>query len=248
MVSMRTPRSLNDTFVLFGARFPVATGLVGGVTLLASLIGAFGSRNGLRLLGHVGLAPDLIASGEVWRLLTWSFFDLDALSLIFAILMVLFFGRDLCNSWGGRRFLLFYLGISAATALCVCLVGWLGWGAVWRGSYYTSWPVVEAITIVWATMYPSRQLLLYFVLPVGGQTLVYITVIGTLVFAFLHGFDLFLPHFVAMGLGWLYLRGFSPQYWWLRFKLATGLAGRWRPSHLRAVEKKDGAEPPRWLH
>ncbi|MFI5184246.1 MAG: rhomboid family intramembrane serine protease [Vicinamibacteria bacterium] len=245
---MRPPRSLNDNIALFGARFPVAVVLVSGLTLFASLVGAVGWRNGFPLLAQVGLVPDLIWSGQVWRLVTWSFFNLEALPLIFAVLMVLFFGRDLCHSWGGRRFLLFYLGISAATALAVCLVGRLGWGGVWRGSYYTCWPIVDAITIVWATMYPSRQILLYFVLPVGGQTLIYLTVFGTLIFAFLNGFDLFVPHFVAMGLGWLYLRGLSFQYLWLRFKLATGLAGRWRPSHLRPVEKKRDAEPPRWLH
>lgn len=244
---MRAPRSLDDSFTLFGARFPFVVGLVAGVTLLASLVGSLGWRNGFPLLAYVGLVPDLTWAGQVWRLLTWSFFDRDALSLIFSILIVLFLGRDLCHSWGGRRFLLFYLGISVATAFCVCLVGWY-WSAVWRGSYDTCWPVIEAITIVWATMYPSRQIFLYFVLPVGGQTLIYLTIGGTLVFAFLYGFALFVPHFVAMGLGWLYLRGFSLDYWWLRFKLATGMTGRWRPSHLRPVEKKERPEPPRWLH
>jgi membrane associated rhomboid family serine protease len=245
---MRAPRSFGDSVQLFGARFPFAVVFVSGLTVVASLVGAIGWRNGFPLLAEVGLVPALAWSGQVWRLLTWSFFDLDALSLIFAVLIVLFLGRDVCHSWGGRRFLLFYLGTSVVTALCVCLVGWLGWGSVWRASYYTCWPVVGAMTIVWATMFPSRQILVYFVLPIGGQGLIYVTVIGTLIFAFLHGFDLFLPHFVAMGLAWLYLRGFSARYLWLRFKVATGLAGRWRPSHLRPVAKKEGSEPPRWLH
>ena len=245
---MRLPRSLNDTFTLFGARFPFAAGLVAGLTLLASLVGAVGSRNGFGPLGYVGLSPDLIWAGQAWRIVTWSFFNLDAISLIFAVLMVLFFGRDLCQSWGGRRFLLFYVGMSLATALCVCLVGRLGWLDVWGHSYHTSWPVVDAITIVWATMYPSRQIVLYFVLPVGGRTLIYLTLIGTLIFAFLDGFALYVPHFVAMGLAWLYLREISLQYLWLRFKLATGMTGRWRPSHLRPVDKKERPEPPRWVH
>jgi membrane associated rhomboid family serine protease len=245
---MRPPRSLDDNVTLFGARFPLAVVIVAGVTLATSLVGAFGFRNGFGLLRSVGLAPDLIWAGQVWRIVTWSFLNLDALGLIFGVLMVLFFGRDLCQSWGGRRFLLFYVGLSAVTGLCVTLVGRLGWAAVWGQSWYTSWPVVDAITIVWATMYPTRQILLYFVLPVGGRSLIYLTIIGTLIFAFLHGFDLFLPHFMAMGLGWLYLRGFALEYYWLRFRVAAGLTGRRRPTHLRPVDRQDRSEPPRWLH
>jgi membrane associated rhomboid family serine protease len=245
---MRPPRSLDDNVVLFGARFPFAVVLVAGLTLLASIAGALGSRNGVGLLRLVSLAPDLVWAGQVWRVVTWSFFDLDALGLIFAILMVLFFGRDLCQSWGGRRFLLFYLGLSAATGLCVTVVGRLAWAAVWGQSYFTSWPVIDAIMIVWATMYPTRQILLYFVLPVGGRTLIYLTIAGTVIFAFLNGFDLFMPHFVAMGLGWLYLRGFALEYYWLRFRVAVGWTGKRRASHLRSVDRQDRGEPPRWLH
>ena len=245
---MRVSRSLNGSVVILGGRFPFATVLVAAVTLLASVAGAVLWRSGVHLLARVGLAPDFVAAGEAWRLLTWSFFDPSALSLIFALLIVLFLGRDLCHSWGAVRFLVFYSGTSVATGLGVCLVGRLGWGDVWRGSYFTAWPVVEAITIAWATMFPSRQILMYFVIPVGGQALVYIAVFGTLVFALLDGFALYVPHFIAMGLAWAYLRGFSLEYYWLRFRVATGLVGRRRPSHLRPVERPDRSEPPRWLH
>jgi membrane associated rhomboid family serine protease len=245
---MRFPRSLNDSFLLFGARFPAVVVILTGVTLVASLSSAVAWRNGFVAASLVGLVPDHVWAGQAWRLITWCFVDWNALSLIFSILIVLLFGRDLASSWGGLRFLLFYLGMAVLTGIVVCLVGRFFWTDVWRGSYYSAWPLAEAITIAWATMYPTRQMLLYFMVPVGGERLIWVTVLGTVVFAFLHGFDVFLPHFVAMALTWAYLRGFSLEYYWLRFRVATGWTGRRRPTHLRPVDRQDRGEPPRWLH
>jgi hypothetical protein len=238
---MRAPRSLNDSVYLLGTRFPLALGVILALILLLSVVGAAGWRNGVHFLTYVGLAPLLVWSGQAWRLATWSFFELDGFSLLFALLLVFFLGRDLCLAWGGGRFLAFWLGMTIATGGCVCLVGWL-WLDVGKAHYLSAWPVAEAMTVAWAVTYPSRTLFLNFVLPVQGMKLVYVQLAITVVYALLNGLALFVPHFIAMGLAWMYMGG-TWSYWWLRLKVALTPARRAR--HLKPVGRK---EPPTWYH
>jgi hypothetical protein len=237
---MRAPRSLNDSFHVLGTRFPVGVGVIVGLILALSALGAAGWRNGLGLLAYVGLAPDLVWSGQAWRLATWSFFDLDGLSLLFALFLVFLLGRDLCYAWGGLRFLAFWLGMTAATGAGVTLLGWI-WPEVLRSHYLTPWPVAEALTVAWALTYPSRTILFGFVLPVQGMKIIYLSLGITVVYALLNGLALFVPHFLALGLAWVYMGG-TWEYWLLRLKVAV--APR-RSPHLRTVRRK---EPPTWYH
>jgi hypothetical protein len=237
---MRAPRSLNDSVYLLGTRFPVAIGVVVGSILLLSVLGAAGWRNGVRLLAYVGLLPSAVWEGQAWRLATWSFFELDGLSLLFALFLVFLLGRDLCYAWGGGRFLGFWLGMSVATGACVTAVGWF-WPEVWLGNYLTPWPIATAMTVAWAVTYPSRTILFGFVLPVQGMAIIYLSLGITVVYALFGGLAPFIPHFIAMGLAWLYMGG-TWSYWWLR--LRTAFAPR-RASTLRPVGRR---EPPTWYH
>jgi membrane associated rhomboid family serine protease len=244
---MRRLRILEGHFSLLGSQFPRAVGIWVGLILGLSVLGAVSFRSGARgLLELSGLQPMAVWQGEIWRLVTWSFFELDALGLIFAALVIFFFGRDLCYSWGATRFFMACLGLAAGAGALTCLIGRV-WPALLSASYFTAWPVAEALIIAWATYHPGRTILLYFVLPVSGRNLVYITIGGTLLFALLHGFAGFVPHFCAQGLMLAHLHGFSPRELWLRYKLRQmQWRPRRRPSHLKPVSRGD--EPPRWLH
>lgn len=234
---------------VFGARFPAAVVGIFVFTLLATLVGVAGLRHGLPLLGYVGLAPAAIWHGQVWRLVTWFFFDpgLNPLSLLFWAMMLLMFGRDLCDAWGWRRFLKVYLGVGAATAVLTCLIA-----VVWRGlmeaEYLDSWPVVNALIIAWALLFPTRQILFSLVIPMSGKALIWITVGVTVFFALLYGIDRFVPHLVAVGAMYAYLRG-TPlmRRRWLEMRLRGLQASpRRRPPHIRPVDEPD--EKPRWYH
>lgn len=246
---MRRVRFLHRHVAILGASFPLAPLLLAGLTLAATIAGAAGLRNGVRWILALGvLSPDaVLGSGQVWRLLTWTFFEPAPLSLIFAAFTFLFFGRDLCNSWGPEKFLLRCLGLVAATGVVSCLIARFVWVDLWDGAWYSAWPLGESIIIAWATQLPMSQVLVYFVLPVGGQRLVILTIAGTLIFAALSGFGGYVPHFVAQGLTLAWLHGVSPRTLWRRLKVRTV---RWSPrraqSRLRPVERP--SEPPRWLH
>jgi membrane associated rhomboid family serine protease len=234
---------------LFGSRFPAAVIAILALTLLGTIVGVVMLRNGLPMLAYVGLAPAAVWQGEIWRLLTWSFFapGVGPLSLIFWSMMLLVFGRDLCDAWGWRRFVGVYVGMGVVAGLVTCLIA-LAWRALLGVSYMDSWPVMDALVIVWALLFPTRQILFNFVIPVSGKALAWITVAMTVFFALLSGIAAFVPHLVALGLGFAYVGG-GPllRRRWMDLRLRGRQAPpRRRPAHIRPVDEPD--EKPRWYH
>jgi membrane associated rhomboid family serine protease len=240
---MRAVQAMNGSITVLGGRVPVVVALLMGLTLAGSILGA----NILPLLGAVVLSPALVGAGQLWRLVTWVFFDRDPISLIFALLCLFWFGRELVRAWGAVRFLCVYLGMAGATGLVTCLLAWLVWPGLAGLMIVSSWPLVDALIIAFAVVYPYQDVLMFLVLPLRGRNLIYCTVGGTLLFALLGGGISFVPHFLAQGLMMLYLR--QPLLrWWLKFRLALLQRRGRRSSHLRPVDRSGRSEPPRWLH
>jgi membrane associated rhomboid family serine protease len=248
---MPAPRSgvLNRQLYIMGSRVPLVVAVLLGLTLLGSILGAVGRRNGFPVVLQWGvLAPDRVWSGELWRLLSWPFIQTDAVGLIFAGLALWWFGRDLAYSFGPGGFLGRYLALAALSAAGTCLLARFVWSALWNTYYLGPWPLVDAMIVAWAIFYPHRQILFFFVLPLGGRNLIYVTLAVTLLFALLEGLARFVPHFLALGVTLAYMRDPSLLYLWLRLKLAwQQRGGRRRSSHLRAVDGTETRRSP-WLH
>ena len=99
---MRASRSIGEMFT-FGGRVPPTVGALITAIVVASLLGALG--RGYGLIDVAALEPLAVWQGQIWRLVTWVFFETDPLSLLFGGLTLYWFGRDLCFAWGPRRFL-----------------------------------------------------------------------------------------------------------------------------------------------
>ena len=174
-------------------------------TALVSIIAVVAARNGApALLLHGLLVVPEVWRGQLWRLVTWVFFELGPISLIFGCLMLFWFGRDLVERWGARRFLTVYLGLAAATAALTALVG-LGWEAAAHGDHAGSWPVLCGLMVAWGLEMPQRPLRLFGVLPLVGRHLAWLTVAGTILFALFGGLAPYLPHFAAEALVFVWL-------------------------------------------
>lgn len=239
-------RGLDGSFVVLGRRVPVVIGSLIGLTLVLSILGAVGLRNGLPLSLLGALVPGLVLQGQVWRLVTWIFFEGQPISLVFALLMLWWFGQELLLVWGARRFLWRFLGVTLATALVTTLAA-LAWPPLAAQAYLGQWPVTTALLVAWAIQFPHRQMLAYLVLPIGGDKLIYLTLGGTVLFALFDGFPPYLPHFVAQALALATLRWAPLQRFLIQLRLARLQRQAQRSRHLRAVPPRRD-EPPRWLH
>lgn len=254
---MRPARGIGGGGFSFGGRVPRDIGVLIAVTVVASLLGAIGARNGFPLFAWGSLLPDKVLKGEVWRLVTWVFLELDPLQLLFGALALYWFGRDLALAWGTRRFVAVYLGLTALAGVLTVLVALLVWPTEMLAQDYTgNWALVDAMMLAWALLYPDRQILLFFVLPVSGRIIFWITLLGTVAYAAYRGFHFFIPHLSAELLMIAYCRGLSPRRLWLRLRLSSlERSAKRRARHLKVVEgggeregQGKGPKPPKWLN
>lgn len=246
---MQFMRTLNRPVLLLGHSFPLVAILLASATLLTSIVAAVTFRNGgLSLAGLLALHARPVLAGQVWRLITWPLIEGEPLSLFFACFMLLWFGRDLAYAWGPQRLLALYFGCAAGSAALTLLVGQWVWTEVAQRLYLTPWAVVGALTVAWAARFPQRQILLMFVVPLGGRQFVYAVLGLTLLDGLLNGLAGVVPHFFAMGLALLTVRSEPWATTWLRLRYRVL---QWRRGrHLRVVEpaRRDPSDRPRWYH
>lgn len=167
----------------------------------------------IQLLGIVGivisyfgsLTPDLLLKGQVWRLLTYGFLHAsDLFHVAFNMLGLWFFGRELEQFWGGRKFFVFYLfGIIFSGIFGLINIP-LGFGSV---------PIVGAsgaiygVLFVYAALFSDRDLYLYFMIRIPVRVAVLLLALISIA-GFLGKPD-GVAHLVHLGgfvAGWVFLR------------------------------------------
>lgn len=219
--------------------------------VIGSALLSLTNRLGIPSISLALLSPQLVLGGQIWRLLTWAFFELDGQNLIFGALMLGFFGRDLAALWGGGRYLVVCSGVALLAGTLTTATGFF-WGDVSGGQYLSIWPLADALAVAWALLFPNRTILFMFVLPAAGRNLLYATVGITALFAVMYGFSNFVPHFLAMGAMYAYIRGGTVLA--AQLKLNRLLAPRRSNPGLKVVDggwNKDSRKGPndsRWVH
>jgi membrane associated rhomboid family serine protease len=110
------------------------------------------------------LSPQSVVHGEVWRLLTYAFLHSDNIwHIVFNMLFLYWFGKDVEDLYGPREFLAFYL-----TAAVVGGVAYQAWAMIQadpRPCVGAS-GAVTAVLVLCALHFPNRIILLFFFLPV----------------------------------------------------------------------------------
>jgi membrane associated rhomboid family serine protease len=238
----------------FGGRVPWAIGLLLVLTVVLSLVTAFGDRHAGSLFDLVAFRPAGVWRGEVWRLLAWPFVEPSPIGLIFTCLFLYWFGCDLAGQWGSRKFLTVFGGVLAVAGLGTCLIAKVD-STVLDHAYLGSWALTTAMIVAWGLWYPDRVVRIYFVLPIRGFWIAWLTVAVTAVFAIYSGWGKYLPELLSEGaiLAWLYRRTLSKRW----SKASKGFdarrqgrqsdnmrrRGRKVVDYLRAVDTDDKRDP-----
>jgi len=237
----------------FGGRVPWSVGLLIVVTIVSSLVVAFGSRHTTPLFEHVALSPDLVLTGQAWRLVTWGVVETSPLSLLFVVILFYWFGKDLAEEWGSRRFLAVYAALAVAAAVVTCLVALLDPG-VRHEQYLGSFPLACALTVAWGLWFPDRTILVFFVLRLKGFWLAMITLGLSVAYVAYLGWERYVPLLVAEGgmLAWLFRRSFVARWSaWSRARRESARAEKRREADakrrsseaaLRAMEEREKAQ------
>lgn len=107
---------------------------------------------------RLALEPELVLSGEVWRLVTFLFIPpaLSPLWMVFWLLMFYSFASALEGEWGEFKFSVYYaVGAAATVAASAAL-----------GTGLSSLPLNTSLFLAFARLFPEVELYVFFVLPV----------------------------------------------------------------------------------
>ncbi len=113
----------------------------------------------------------LVLKGQVWRLVTYAFLHEPGqiTHILFNMLFLWWFGSDMEDLLGPREFLAFYLVSAFLGGLGFMLAGFLDMQA---GVCLGASGAVTAVMVLCACYYPSRMILVFFILPVPIWALV----------------------------------------------------------------------------
>lgn len=101
--------------------------------------------------------------GWVWQLITAAFFQVEPISLIFSMLILWWVGREIETMYGSPEFSRFYLTACAVSTLVWALLDYFGRAP--GGAFFGATGAVTALFVLYATYYPRREILLFFVIP-----------------------------------------------------------------------------------
>jgi len=210
------------------------------------------------------LTPEIWRHGYLWQAVTFPFVGSGTPGFWFVLelLILLMFGRDVCNRLGRSGFwslLVKAALVSAVVAVAVALLQTVLGGAaspsrfaLMQGQHF----VITVLIAAFATLNANATVLLFFVLPIQARWFLLLEVVFAFM-GFLSTGDLagFLGLCTAVGAGVLLVGGrLSGGPWreiglrarqvWLRARLA------WlkRRRGLRVVRNEDDRGPDRWVH
>ncbi len=143
---------------------------------------ALAGQSGAVIFEWLACMPPYVLNGQVWRLVTSGILTSPTSygHLIFALLGLYFLSTDLERRWGGKRFLAFVAGavvIGNVLALVVDVIAPRSWGSFHApGMMFGPDAAIAATAIAWSGMNADKNILLFFVIPVRGQYLMWVTI------------------------------------------------------------------------
>lgn len=114
-----------------------------------------------------------LTRGYIWQFITFQFMHGSTMHLLLNLLVLYLFGRVVEDALGRRRYLKFYLAagfIGGLLQMCFAFLSPRYFG----GSVVGASAGVFGLVAAFAMMFPDRQLLLFFVIPMSARTLLWI--------------------------------------------------------------------------
>ena len=132
----------------------------------------------------INLNPELVLQGQVWRLITWIFMTPDQIS-IFVIITIMFYfhvGRTLENVLGDFFYTLYIVSgiVFTATGIMLTYIVLKLLGMEEMAAFFTTYSntstyyLCMSMYLAYAFMFPDRQVLLYFIIPIRIKWLGYL--------------------------------------------------------------------------
>jgi len=152
-----------------------------------------------------GLIPyDAFNHLQLWRFVSYMFMHSPDMlfHILFNMLALWWFGAELEDIWGGKKFLLFYFICGVGAGLFSLLYLFINPIVLIVGA---SGAVLGVLT-AYAFYYPDRQVLLFFIMPIKVRTLVIGYAVISVLMSFSRGGTSHLTHLGGILVAWIYLK------------------------------------------
>ena len=206
--------------------------------LLFANIAVFILQNILRRrMGHDVLAdtfgmhpPQAVLGGHVWQFVTYAFLHGGLRHILFNMLFLYWFGRDVETRLGSKRFVWFYFGAAVAGAAVFCPM-YVKWGGVMFGAS----GAIMGVVVVYAIYWPNRTVLFLFLIPMKVRTFALLSIGIDLYAAYFdpYGGVASLAHLGGAAYGYLYLKLYPHWSVWRASK------ARWQEQWNHRREARD---------
>lgn len=124
---------------------------------------------GVLLSEHFLVSAESLVGLRLWTVVTYAFSHIDFRHLLFNMLALYFFGRDIAQTYGSRALLELYVwGAVAGGVAHAAWTGLTGDGSPALGASGSVMAISAAFALVW----PNRTILLNFFIPVPAWVLV----------------------------------------------------------------------------
>jgi membrane associated rhomboid family serine protease len=146
------------------------------------LVYFLGVRAGLgEIFQHFGLMPaQVVHTFAIWQLFTYMFLH-DPFGfghILFNMLTLWMFGKDLEVAWGTRRFLKFYFLCGIGAGFCVVVANYL-FGNIYTRTIGAS-GAIYGLLMAFGMMYPNTTVLFSFLFPIKAKY--FVMIIGAIAF------------------------------------------------------------------
>jgi membrane associated rhomboid family serine protease len=165
------------------------------------------------LFSFLALTPsEVVRSLHVWQLATFLFLHGSILNLIFNMLALWWFGKEMEEMWGTRRFLRFYFLCGCGAGVCAVLAAYAAGSP--NATIIGSTGAIYGILAASAALWPDRLMLFYFLFPMKLKY--FVILIGAIDFLISYNAGAGqMALLTGLLFGWLYVksprvRGFDP--------------------------------------
>ena len=187
---------------------------------------------------------DVVTRFYVWQLVTYLFLHGGFFHVLFNMLALWFFGKDLEDIWGTRRFLQFYFFCGIGAGIFVVLGNYLF--ADPRIPTIGASGAIYGVLLVCAVMWPDR-IIIFYIFPIKLKY--FVMILGAIAFFSVRDLNSGvsdIAHLSGMGFGYVFLKtsGFRKLDLWVRLAIAIR-RGNWQRAKrkFQVYLKKQGCGP-----
>lgn len=212
--------------------------LVGLWVLTSLLTHTFDLQLAGDVVGQLALTPADVMRGHVWQLASYAWLhELGSLThILFNALGLAFLGSELERRWGRRSFIKFYLLTGLFAGVFSVLVGLVA-APLYDVAIVGASGAIFGLVAAWSMLLGSREILLFFVIPVRVRWLIWIALGIDFVILALRGHtDTAIQTHVGGALtGWFLITGnWHPRVFWPKIRGRFG-----RRAHLYSIKTKN---------